>query len=151
MTVTPFTAAHLHAVCDLEQALFDRPLTAANLSILSVGTAFRGFIMRAGDASATAPVTGYLLMHVHGDEAEILSIGTAPDWQRQGIAAELIRNAIAELRPEGVAHLFLEVAVDNPPALALYETMEFTQVGRRSGYYQRDGGRCDALVLRHDL
>jgi ribosomal-protein-alanine N-acetyltransferase len=46
----------------------------------------------------------------------------------------------------------LEVAADNAPALGLYKSLEFEQVGRRSGYYQRrDGTQCDALILRKSL
>lgn len=151
MTVEPFTTAHLNAVCDLEQHLFDRPLTVAHLTSLAAGTAFRGWVITAPDPADPNPIYGYLLMHVVDDQAEILSIGTAPHHQRTGIAARLLTSAIVALRAAGLAHIFLEVAVDNPPALALYEGMAFTQVGRRRDYYHRGTGRCDALVLQHVL
>jgi ribosomal-protein-alanine N-acetyltransferase len=48
--------------------------------------------------------------------------------------------------------LFLEVADDNPAALALYEGSGFEQAGRRRAYYARpDARRADALVLRRPL
>lgn len=52
----------------------------------------------------------------------------------------------------GAAILFLEVAVDNEPALRLYETLGFAQAGRRQAYYARkDGPSADALTLKAEL
>jgi ribosomal-protein-alanine N-acetyltransferase len=44
----------------------------------------------------------------------------------------------------------LEVAIDNHAAIALYEKHGFGTVGKRANYYQRDGYRCDALVMQFD-
>ncbi len=41
--------------------------------------------------------------------------------------------------------MFLEVATDNAPALALYTAAGFVEVGRRRRYY---AGGSDALVMR---
>ncbi|MFX8246689.1 hypothetical protein ABTL56_19205, partial [Acinetobacter baumannii] len=52
----------------------------------------------------------------------------------------------------GAEGLFLEVAADNEPAIALYRSAAFVPVGRRAGYYRRPGGAAmDALVLRRAL
>lgn len=142
----PMVPAHMAPVAALEAVLFDRPLTHSNLESLAAGSAFAGWVM--GDASV---VWGYILLHIHADQAEILSIGTAPSHQRQGIAACLIDRVVADLGVRKVPHLFLEVAVDNGPALSLYETKGFAQIGHRTAYYKRADGRCDALVLRRDL
>ena len=48
---------------------------------------------------------------------------------------------------KGVKHIFLEVAVDNAPARAMYEQLGFVQVGVRPKYY--DG--IDAIVMRKDI
>jgi ribosomal-protein-alanine N-acetyltransferase len=46
----------------------------------------------------------------------------------------------------------LEVAADNGAALRLYRRTNFTQAGRRKGYYARPGGeKVDALVLARAL
>jgi len=91
---------------------------------------------------------GLILCRVAADEAEILTFAVAPAVRRRGIGAALLQRAIALLRQGGAAMLFLEVAVDNAAALALYRQAGFGTVGRRRGYYA--DGR-DALVLRRNL
>ena len=45
----------------------------------------------------------------------------------------------------------LEVADDNAGAIALYSGAGFGRVGARRGYYPRETGAVDALVMRRDL
>jgi len=52
----------------------------------------------------------------------------------------------------GAGSLFLEVAVDNVPAIALYDMAGFRHAGLRKSYYLRQGAPpADALILRRDL
>ncbi len=91
------------------------------------------------------PAGGMVLARVAADEAEILTLGVAPDARRQGIARGLLRAAGEHAAAKGAAALFLEVSAANLPAQALYAAAGFTEVGRRRRYYA-DGS--DALVLR---
>ena len=48
--------------------------------------------------------------------------------------------------------MFLEVAISNTAARALYTGLGFTEAGRRKGYYARFGTAPeDALILRSNL
>lgn len=90
----------------------------------------------------------FILSSVMADEAEILTIATDPAAQRQGHARALLKHLIDDLRRRQTHSLFLEVAVDNPAAIALYLGMGFRQVGKRPSYYSRkDGPLVDALIL----
>lgn len=91
------------------------------------------------------PVGVALLRHV-ADEAEILTIGILPGHRRAGAGRRLLDAALADL-PPGVGTVFLEVAIDNPAALALYTAAGFRPVGRRAKYYRRPEGMVDALML----
>ena len=52
----------------------------------------------------------------------------------------------------GAEAMFLEVAADNAAAIALYAGAGgFVRVGARPGYYPRETGAIDALVMRRDL
>jgi ribosomal-protein-alanine N-acetyltransferase len=89
-----------------------------------------------------------LLARVAADEAEILTIGVAPEARRLGVGRGLLAAAMRRAASAGAAAMFLEVASTNTPARALYENAGFVRVGRRARYYPNGG---DALVLRADL
>jgi ribosomal-protein-alanine N-acetyltransferase len=60
--------------------------------------------------------------------------------------------AIPTARDLGAEEAFLEVAVDNEAAIALYATLGFRRAGLRKAYYDRGpAGFTDALVMRLDL
>jgi ribosomal protein S18 acetylase RimI-like enzyme len=54
-------------------------------------------------------------------------------------------------RQAGMEAVFLEVRPSNLHAIALYQSVGFVTVGLRKGYYQAEGGREDALVLKLEL
>ncbi len=94
-----------------------------------------------------ASQNGFIVYRATLDEAEIITIGVHPDARRTGIGIALIGVMVADLKKQGVKHIFLEVAVDNAPARAMYEQVGFVQVGVRPKYY--DG--IDAIVMRKDI
>jgi ribosomal-protein-alanine N-acetyltransferase len=89
-----------------------------------------------------------VLVRVVADESEILTIAVIPTLRRQGIARALLDLAMDRARDMGARMMFLEVAVSNHAAQALYDRTGFLRVGRRARYYP---GGADALVLRADL
>lgn len=95
---------------------------------------------------------GLILMRAIAGEAEVLTLAVEPPRRRRGVARALLEAGLSQAVLAGAETCFLEVAVDNAPAVALYLTAGFEQVGRRAGYYQRPGAAAvDALVLRRTL
>ena len=94
-----------------------------------------------------ASQNGFIVYRVVCDEAEIITIGVNPDARRTGIANAMLGIVFGDLKKRGVKHIFLEVAVDNKPAIALYEQNGFVRVGVRPKYY--DG--VDAIMMKKDL
>lgn len=102
-------------------------------------------------AKATQPA-GLILCRVAGDEVEVLTLGVADASRRRGVGAALLSAALPAARDLGATEAFLEVAVDNPGAIALYERLGFAAKGLRKSYYDRGReGVMDALVMRLDL
>jgi ribosomal-protein-alanine N-acetyltransferase len=100
------------------------------------------------DAGAPA---GYALGRVAVDEAELLSIALSPGRRRRGCGRQLLDALIERSAAFGAAALFLEVAIDNAPALALYRGAGFREAGRRKGYYKVGAALVDAIVMKRDL
>ncbi|HEY0300164.1 MAG TPA: GNAT family N-acetyltransferase, partial [Rhizomicrobium sp.] len=70
----------------------------------------------------------------------------------RGGSTALVEATADTARRLGAAVLFLEVAVGNEAALALYRRLGFAEAGRRKGYYAARGAPPqDALVLRSNL
>ena len=84
------------------------------------------------------------------DEAHLLNIAVAADWQRRGIARALLQDMMGALVPES-RYLFLEVRAGNVAARALYEQLGFLETGVRRGYYRYAGGREDAVLMMRPL
>jgi ribosomal-protein-alanine N-acetyltransferase len=95
---------------------------------------------------------GLILCRMAGGEVEVLTIGVTPATRRRGVALALMLAALDVARGAGVAEAFLEVAVSNEGAIALYELLGFREAGLRKAYYDRGpDGFEDALVMRLDL
>ena len=101
------------------------------------------------DKADNNKVIGYCLYQVIFEQAEILRIGTHPDYQRQGIASQLFATLNNELINNKVESLLLEVRADNAPAIALYEQQAFAVIHTRKNYYQLPHQpSVDALILQ---
>lgn len=99
---------------------------------------------------AILPETGiaaFILDLIGADDAEILTIGVAPTARRQGLARVLIGDLTKRARQRGARRVLLEVAADNRPAIALYNSIGFILLGERPGYYRLPSGKADALIF----
>ena len=81
------------------------------------------------------------------DELHITFIAVDPMNQRKGIGKFLLSDLIKRSKSLQINHIFLEVKQNNEPAKALYNSMGFKTVGKRSNFYQ-DGS--DALLLNKE-
>ncbi|CUK01141.1 ribosomal-protein-alanine N-acetyltransferase [Ruegeria denitrificans] len=94
----------------------------------------------------------FALFQVIADEAELLTIATHPNHQRQGLALRCMRDWHAKARSLGATRAFLDVAADNQPAITLYQRCGYTACGLRKGYYLREKAeKADAVVMACDL
>jgi ribosomal-protein-alanine N-acetyltransferase len=85
------------------------------------------------------------------DEAEILSLGTAPDHQGKGHARRLLTETCEILLHAGICKMYLDVAASNVAARALYSGCGFDESGRRAGYYGTAPHRQDAIIMSKAL
>lgn len=97
-------------------------------------------------------VAGYSVL-MHGvEEAHLLNLTIAPEWQRRGWGAVLLDDVVARAQAQRAQRLFLEVRPSNSAGLALYAKRGFSKIGVRRQYYPGAGNtREDALVLALDL
>ena len=94
-------------------------------------------------------VVGYVGSQSVLDGADVMNLAVSPEFRRQGIGEALVKALVAHLQQKGIIALMLEVRVSNTPAIALYQSLGFVQVGRRPRYYHNP--REDALIMRKEL
>lgn len=93
-------------------------------------------------------VCGFALARAVLDECELLLIATTSKVRRRGIGKGLVQSVLHWARTNAVKRVNLEVRSGNP-ALALYQSMGFTEVGRRENYYiGLENNRFDALTMQ---
>jgi ribosomal-protein-alanine N-acetyltransferase len=132
-------------IAALHRRLFDPPWDRIAIQSLLEHPAAAAFVAQVREPRALA---GFIIGQIAADEAEILSIGVAPERQRQGIARTMIEGLVRAARRAEAKRLFLEVSAGNLAANRLYAGLGFEPVGRRKGYYRRPGGEpVDAVVL----
>ncbi len=141
--------ALLHAACFADGGVTGGVTDAWDAKAIAALLASPGAsAMIAGPIQAPS---GFLLLRVAADEAEIIAIGVTPERRRTGVGARLLAGAVARAATAGARRLLLEVADDNGAAQALYRSAGFRPVGLRRNYYQGRSGGGDAAILARDL
>ncbi len=144
--ITRGGVADLSAIMPVMTSAFDRSFGEAwtESQCLGVISMPGSHLVIARDAT---PV-GFALSRIVLDECELMLIAVAPDVQQQGIGKQLLSAMVETARQSNVASVFLEVRCGNP-AILLYSSFGFVEVGRRHGYYRGSKGETfDALTYR---
>ena len=88
-------------------------------------------------------IIGFCIWHQPAkDEAELLNLAVDPAYRRHGVASRLLRTLLREV----AGTVFLEVAENNPGAIALYQRLGWEAIATRRGYYEM--GKINAVVMK---
>ena len=137
------TREHIDDVCSLEQKCFSHPISKKNLETLLLGTMGKGFVSYDTKENKIAAYGGVMVV---ADEAQILNVATHPDYRRRGLGKEIMLKLISHSAESGAEFVTLEVRENNTPAILLYYSLGFVEVGRIKGYYKDPAE--DALILK---
>jgi ribosomal-protein-alanine N-acetyltransferase len=85
------------------------------------------------------------------DQAEIIDLGTIPSARKLGMAKKLLEDTLNSLKEKGVTTVFLEVAANNHPAIALYNKCGFVDYNLRKGYYKTGDSRINAILMKKSI
>ena len=143
MKLVLMDSSHVAAVAALEKICFSMPWSEASVASELTNPLALWIVAVDGDT-----LCGYVGSESVMGEADMMNIAVSPDHRRQGIARELVLELIRQLKKADVHCLTLEVRASNEPAIALYDSLGFIQVGRRPRYYLKPTE--DALILRKE-
>jgi ribosomal-protein-alanine N-acetyltransferase len=96
-------------------------------------------------------IAAYGIMSVAAAEAHLLNLCVGEDYRCRGIGRRLLAHLLQVAANVGAREAFLEARPSNTPAIRLYQSLGFVQIGVRRGYYQAVDGREDAIVLKRHI
>jgi len=140
MELVKLTEAHIPQMVELEKLCFSMPWTADMIRSELNNPSCLYLAAVDGDT-----LVGYIGVQTVLDEGYINNVAVRPEYRRRGIAAALISLLAEQAQAIGLAFMTLEVRESNAPAIALYEKLGFTTVGRRKNYYEKP--REDAILM----
>lgn len=143
MMIEPMNSSHMSQVAELEKLCFPDPWSEKSIAS-ELNNPLSLWLVVTDGARVAAYVGSQSVM----DESDMMNIAVHPDYRRGGLARSLVEALVSELQKKGVRMLTLEVRASNAPAIALYDTLGFAQVGRRKNYYLAP--KEDALILRKE-
>ena len=127
MMIVKMTADHVTQVAELEKLCFSDPWSEKSVASELTNALSYWLVALEGDT-----VTGYIGSQTVMGETDMMNVGVHPDYRRQGIAERLILELVQGLKQEMESScLTLEVRASNDPAIALYQKLDFQQVGLR--------------------
>ena len=94
-------------------------------------------------------LAGMLILWMIVDEAHIATVATHPDYRRQGIASNVLVEALKSAYVEGARSALLEVRAGNQAAQEMYRKFGFEVVGRRERYYKDNHEDAVLMTLSH--
>ena len=143
MTIKPMRMDTVPQVAQLEAICFSDPWSENSVASELTNALSLWLVAMEGER-----VAGYIGSQTVLDETDMMNVAVHPDFRRQGIGEALILELVGKLKEKKSRCLTLEVRASNAPAIALYEKMGFSQIGRRKNYYRNP--KEDALILRKE-
>ena len=117
---------HLDGVVNIENICFANPWSRADLEQqLNLETSHFAV------ATLDGNVVGYMGLQIFSGEGYVTNVAVLPDFRRMGIAKKLIEHQIQN----EMSFITLEVRESNLPAIKLYESCGFENVGIRPKFY----------------
>jgi [ribosomal protein S18]-alanine N-acetyltransferase len=93
-------------------------------------------------------LVGYIVNSRYVDAWHVMNVAVDPDYQRRGIATQLLERLFELTADDDRRGYTLEVRTSNDDAIRLYEKLGFEPRGVRRGYYTDN--REDALIMWRD-
>ena len=143
MMIEPMNASHVPQIAQLEKRCFSDPWSEKSIASELENPLSVWLVAVDG-----GQLIGYVGSQTVLGETDMMNLAVAPEARRQGTGRALVLALVDALTKKGSHSLMLEVRVSNTPARTLYESLGFSQVGRRPKYYVNP--REDALILRKE-
>lgn len=145
LQVQPLTADILANAYRIHQQAQPRPWSLTTFEDCTTAP-YAGLV-----ATVDGQVVGYAVLLFVADEGTLMDIAVDNAFHRQGIANALMDSSVLICEQKQVSSLWLEVRVNNPAAISLYEKYQFTHIETRKKYYDTPEGKVDAHIMMRNI
>jgi [ribosomal protein S18]-alanine N-acetyltransferase len=150
-SISTMDSSDVDEVCSIENTIYDFPWTVGNFTD-SLNAGYFGSVVRTVDnfdsVQRKPAVVAYAMTMKLPDEVHLLNISVSKTFQGKGIGRAYLKALVDGARQHNAEGILLEVRPSNAPAITLYRSEGFLQVGVRKGYYPSlHNQREDALVF----
>ncbi|HBP89162.1 MAG: ribosomal protein S18-alanine N-acetyltransferase [Nitrospira sp.] len=141
------TLADLDALVSLEQACFAVPWSRKSFEAELHGNAFSKILIipATPGEQLEIPLLAFICVWVIFEEIRFLNLAVHPQFRGQGLARQLILQALCLGNAQGCRRGMLEVRDSNVAARKLYECFNFKEYGQRKSYYTNPSE--DAILM----
>lgn len=101
-----------------------------------------------------AALWAYCILFPAVDELHLLNITVAPELRKLGLGQRMMMAIEGVAAQQKIPRIILEVRPSNTAAIALYQKLEYEQIGVRKNYYPANsetGSREDAQVMAKSI
>lgn len=128
-------------VLEIEKSLFSDPWDK-QLFTDTLDSKDKFFLVKEFNGS----LAGYAIFEKVLDEGHVTNLAVAKQFQKMGIATELVGKIIDLAKDLKIREIFLEVRESNEAAKKLYSGFGFKEIAKRKAYYPK--ANEDALILK---
>ena len=143
--VRPMKREDIPDILAIERVSFPMPWSAASFQSEIGSPTSVALVIEFDDALA-----GYLCAATVLNETDVRVIAVAPALRRKSLARLLMLSLLNHAENENVQKIHLEVRRGNEAAIQLYESLGFSQVGVRKGYYQTPAEDAVLMTLERE-
>lgn len=138
----PMLREDLERVIAIEREIFPFPWSPGNF-VDSLAAGYDAWAFEVGGG-----IGGYAIVMWIPDEVHLLNLSVAAGLQGRGIGRAILQWLMADAAARGARGMLLEVRPSNAPAIALYRSEGFDDIGLRKRYYPSwNNTREDARVM----
>ncbi|MBN1264780.1 MAG: ribosomal protein S18-alanine N-acetyltransferase [Anaerolineales bacterium] len=134
----------LPGVVSIERQVFSIPWSPASFLYELLKNPHSELLVADIVQQAEGHLAGYIVWWLITGEAQIGNVAVDPAFQHRGIGRKLVQTVLGRLEGREVESITLDVRESNEPAISLYRSFGFEEVGRRPGYYKKP---CETAVL----
>lgn len=139
--IAPMGPVHIDEILKIERVSFPIPWSKETFLFEILLNELSVYVV----ALLNGSVVGYGGMWLVMDEAHITNIAVHPDFRKQGIGQQILRELIRQATERNLNRMTLEVRPTNIAARKLYQKFGFVEKGIRKRYYQDNNE--DAIIM----